>query len=293
MAAGKGRSGTLACAYLLSLEQPPKAPHLERSMPKKEWSKLRAEEMMEVVTELSDDDFHVITTSGSSSDEIFSHSKPDAIPASGALAPRELMDRLRTEQGDHLDHAQIDIHGTSSRTNQSSSWSRPSAGVSEKEDSSQLSPSFTQSAVSTHGTGYPMNQLSKSSASTSSSLDSILALHASRRMKPHKAPDREARRGVSIPSQRRFLFYWSQTLSNAWPPGFWTKSDSDNTVPTLIRPIEHKIQIESIRVRMEDPGDTRATAVKVINKVLEKAVSPETNNSEVYENDSSNLVVWE
>ncbi len=112
-------------------------------------------------------------------------------------------------------------------------------------------------------------------------------------MKPHKAPDRETRRGVSIPSQRRFLFYWSQTLSNAWPPGFWTKSDSDNTVPTLIRPIEHKIQIESIRVRMEDPGDTRATAVKVINKVLEKAVSPETNNSEVYENDSSNLVVWE
>ncbi|KAJ3565885.1 hypothetical protein NP233_g7356 [Leucocoprinus birnbaumii] len=45
--AGKGRSGTMACTYLLSLDANPTPPQLQRSHTAKEWAKRRAEETME------------------------------------------------------------------------------------------------------------------------------------------------------------------------------------------------------------------------------------------------------
>ncbi|KAF8189895.1 hypothetical protein K438DRAFT_1592985 [Mycena galopus ATCC 62051] len=47
--AGKGRSGTLACTYLLSLGQAPTPPQLERSHTASEWAKLRANEVMQAI----------------------------------------------------------------------------------------------------------------------------------------------------------------------------------------------------------------------------------------------------
>ncbi|KAJ7145364.1 phosphatases II [Mycena crocata] len=47
--AGKGRSGTLACTYLLSLEQEPTPPKLERSHTASEWAKIRANDVMEAI----------------------------------------------------------------------------------------------------------------------------------------------------------------------------------------------------------------------------------------------------
>ncbi|KAF5351028.1 hypothetical protein D9756_008419 [Leucocoprinus leucothites] len=45
--AGKGRSGTMTCTYLLSLDEKPTPPKLKRSHTAKEWAKRRAEETME------------------------------------------------------------------------------------------------------------------------------------------------------------------------------------------------------------------------------------------------------
>ncbi|KAK7019030.1 phosphatases II [Favolaschia claudopus] len=47
--AGKGRSGTLACTYLLSLGQEPTPPKLERSHTASEWAKVRANDVMEAI----------------------------------------------------------------------------------------------------------------------------------------------------------------------------------------------------------------------------------------------------
>lgn len=54
--AGKGRSGTMACSYLLSLDVTPSAPTLERSLPFKEWARRRANEWMEVMPPDADSD---------------------------------------------------------------------------------------------------------------------------------------------------------------------------------------------------------------------------------------------
>ncbi|KAL0958372.1 hypothetical protein HGRIS_000513 [Hohenbuehelia grisea] len=47
--AGKGRSGTMACTYLLTLQDDPSPPQLERSYAAKEWAKIRADDLMAVI----------------------------------------------------------------------------------------------------------------------------------------------------------------------------------------------------------------------------------------------------
>ncbi|KAJ7151115.1 phosphatases II [Mycena filopes] len=47
--AGKGRSGTLACTYLLASGQDPTPPKLERSHTASEWAKIRANDVMQAI----------------------------------------------------------------------------------------------------------------------------------------------------------------------------------------------------------------------------------------------------
>ena len=53
--AGKGRSGTLACALLLFLEEKPMPPRLQRSYNPSEWANSRADEVMQQVVIENDD----------------------------------------------------------------------------------------------------------------------------------------------------------------------------------------------------------------------------------------------
>lgn len=98
--------------------------------------------------------------------------------------------------------------------------------------------------------------------SSAASLDSVLALHSARRMKPPSKSDSNPRKGVSIPSQRRFLFYWAQILSNAAPKGFWVIPTLDTKVPP------QKVRICGVTVRMVDPGGAKSAALKVVNNLL-------------------------
>lgn len=145
-----------------------------------------------------------------------------------------------------------------------------------------LSPASTTTSAKVLGTTLP------SATASNTSLDSVLALHTSRRMKPSSGDSAKPRRGVSIPSQRRFLFYWSQILSHAGPPGFWElpltggslqPPDATGDLAELRRSAAiastkssaRRVRIRELKVRMEDLGGTKATAMKLLSKVLAKA----------------------
>ena len=120
-------------------------------------------------------------------------------------------------------------------------------------------------------------------STTTMSLDSVLALHTARRMKSPSKKKRAPKRGISIPSQRRFLFYWSQLISNVAPSGFWawsyesslTSSAGVSSEPTGTSkaPLAsvRQVRLREIKVRMQHFGGPKATAVKMINRVLDKS----------------------
>ncbi|KAG6880011.1 hypothetical protein C0992_008218 [Termitomyces sp. T32_za158] len=175
-AAGKGRSGTMACTYLLSLDSP-SPPKLQRSYSSKEWVKLRAEEVMSVVPE--DDDVD-----------------PGSI-------------------------SNLDIENTSA------------------------TPSYSK----THHTD---------------TLNAVLDLHTSRRMKRPVSPGKKAKQGVSIPSQRRWLHYWALVLSRTAPAHLWA-------VPPVPSP---KVKLTQIKLRMRPTPTVKAGLALAANVVLEHIKGP-------------------
>lgn len=201
-AAGKGRSGTIACSYLLAQESAPSGPKLERSHTTKEWASRRADELLDAV-EIEEEELEASKGKQATSQ--------DALPVVDEDKPLTTEPKSTTE-------AEAD---------------------SKTEDDAQ------EAKVKHAGPG----------------LEEVLALHTSRRMRRPSSPNDKQKRGVSIPSQRRFLSYWSLVLAHAAPAPFWAS-------PVVPHP---KVRLREMRVRLREPGGAKMAALKVVNSLLETA----------------------
>ncbi|KAF7980319.1 hypothetical protein HWV62_39122 [Athelia sp. TMB] len=212
--AGKGRSGTLACAYLLSLEDAPRPPSLERNYNAQEWARVRADRLMQaMLTDRAGEDLSDI--------------KPDGIPATPATPA--------SEDVFHSSHA----------------------------------PSITDTLETIFS---PQHILSSQhlftppppTTSFSGPLKNVLDLHTSRRMKT-TSPSLKLKHGVSIPSQRRWLYYWTLLMARQGPEDFWPSlSDYKADAPTP------KVRITQIRIRMREIAGVKMGLARAANLVLER-----------------------
>lgn len=272
--AGKGRSGTLACSYLLTLEEVPTGPRLERNHTRKEWANKRAAEMMAAVTSISESDAAneqlgeeaaaspppvaqpiAGTTLSSNEDGVIAQTRDEKANGDGIIGPG---DNVKIEQD-----AMSPTHSQPVATAFSDSVS--SSPVLHSPAISLTATSVSSRSPTTLECGLGMTNAQ--AANSTSSLDTVLALHSARRMKALSKSDsrKTPRRGVSIPSQRRFLFYWSQILSGAAPKGFWETPGG----PQNAKVPQQQVRICSFTIRMLDPGTAKQAALKVISKVLE------------------------
>lgn len=95
-------------------------------------------------------------------------------------------------------------------------------------------------------------------------LNAVLDLHTSRRMKRPSSPGKKAKQGVSIPSQRRWLYYWALLLSHTAPAHLWA-------VPPVPSP---KVRLTQITLRMRPTSTAKAGLVRAANIVLERTKGP-------------------
>lgn len=102
------------------------------------------------------------------------------------------------------------------------------------------------------------------------SLQSVLELHTSKRMKPAEdAAAKAPKAGVSIPSQRRWLLYWSLLLAGSGPRGFWGISpDADNSAAAT-EP-SPKVRVRALTVRMREPRGVAAGLTRAVNAFAEQ-----------------------
>ncbi|TDL24633.1 phosphatases II [Rickenella mellea] len=227
--AGKGRSGTLACAYLLSLDDSPSPPKLQRNLSTKEWAKLRADQLMEVV-ETEDMSENV-------------HADEDARLAGGKFKDIDAVE-------------DFDIQSDTPAPQEGEGKSTPKI-VLEKE------PADTPRSVSPSANSQKSQDSRVSNATAKANkLEDVLALHTSRRMKA-PSPAKNAQHGVSIPSQRRWLYYWSLILAHEAPYGFWASPRPTDAPKRTVR-------LREINVRMRDLGGMKTGLLRLANSVIER-----------------------
>ncbi|KDR72555.1 hypothetical protein GALMADRAFT_252686 [Galerina marginata CBS 339.88] len=210
--AGKGRSGTMACAYLLALEDNPTPPKLERNHTAKQWAKMRMENTLET---LPPDDEHLETSST-------------------VISPRQSLQHDKTV------------------------------------------PSDTEGILDVDSGSPPLPSVSNPEKSFKDALKGVLDLHTARRMKPSEKEDK-AKQGVSIPSQRRFLYYWSLLLSHEAPKHLWPIDPPltpklDRVLPPFQRSkAPHpKVRLTQLKLRMRETSGVKMSIVKAANLLIEK-----------------------
>ncbi|KAH7907571.1 hypothetical protein BJ138DRAFT_1137484 [Hygrophoropsis aurantiaca] len=206
--AGKGRSGTLACTYLLSLDVPPTPPSLEQNYSSRDWAQDRADEWM-------------------------------------AVMPTDDTDPSDTDVNNSMKIMPLRIHIDTSRLD----------GITDTDFDEAPTPNSTPTI--THGTSTPSEN---SPTKPLPALQDVLDLHTSRRMKTHISPSKKPKAGVSIPSQRRWLFYWSLLLAKQGPSDFWQGSEPPRTKP--------KVRLTQVKLRMKELSGVKVNLVKAANMVI-------------------------
>ena len=221
--AGKGRSGTMACAYLLAHEQSVTPPKLQRSYSTKEWLKRRIQETMDT---FSVDDDVLVSAPISSTAQVHPHSPIHEIPL-----PSETEGLLDVDNG-------------------------PSP--------ISIAPSPT----------------ANTERSFINALKGVLDLHTARRMKiplekdSSRKHEKEGKisQGVSIPSQRRFLYYWALLLAQAAPKHLSAVQETGGASESFkwsdkLKPM---VRLTRITVCMRETSSVTTGIVNAANKIIEK-----------------------
>ncbi|KAF8553363.1 hypothetical protein OG21DRAFT_1604164 [Imleria badia] len=120
-----------------------------------------------------------------------------------------------------------------------------------------------------------------SSEPVANTLEKVLDLHTFRRMKPSLRPSRrpdiqkKPKMGVSIPSQQRWLFYWSQVVAGKGPPAlrpFPAEGYPDNQETLLDEtPQITKVKLTKLTIRMREPSGIQPHLVQAASVVITSA----------------------
>lgn len=123
-----------------------------------------------------------------------------------------------------------------------------------------------------------------SSEPMANTLEKVLDLHTSRRMKSSLHPSRyhpdvplakKPKMGVSIPSQQRWLFYWSQVLDGRGPPSLRLSLGKDHpeNQETLFNktPQIAKVKLTKLTIRMREPSGMQPHLVQAASVVITSA----------------------
>nr|ODO04463.1 hypothetical protein L204_00824 [Cryptococcus depauperatus CBS 7855] len=213
--AGKGRSGTLLCSYLLSLPELPSPPELDRSYPHKELSR-RITQCQKVPVDQDNEEL-------SNGSEISTSSVPSGegegwvyIGGGKDVAGLQIQDDDKPERtparSERIQVGESDVKDNFIKTPTSSTTtiSHPSPPPSEKIQLISTPPYNPIDIGDEAPAGHPRQE-----DRSDGKVDEVFRLHSSRRMKPSSTG-----RGVSIPSQRRWCRYIHLLFNNQTPPSY-------------------------------------------------------------------------